>query len=62
MSITLNLTGNEELRKNHLHIMFREVAGNHLIYIESKLCCKIFKSGLSHHQTQVTKKLLASNQ
>lgn len=62
MSRTLNLTANEEVRKNHLHVTFREIAGNNLMCIVSKLCCKNFYSGLSHHHTQVIKKLLASHQ
>ncbi|NXN85628.1 EXOC3 protein, partial [Bombycilla garrulus] len=31
--LSLNLTGNKELRKNNLHITYREIAGNHLIQL-----------------------------
>lgn len=55
----LNLTGNEELRKNDLHKTYGEVAGNYLIQMKTKLYCRNFRSD---HSTQLTEKFLASNQ
>lgn len=39
---TLNLTGDDELRRNHLDLTFREVYGNCLVYTDSKLFFKNF--------------------